>query len=286
MKNKLSGKVKEGMMLVLAPAIVAASLVVFTIPNDIAPGGVSGLATALAAIVPIKIGVLSLLLNAPLFIAALIAFGWRPLVKTMIPTVLLSVFIDMFALFLPAYTNNVLLSAVLGGVGSGLGLGMLFLCGVSSGGTDLLALLINRKLPDASPGRLLMSIDICVVIFAVFVFRNVDVALYSAVTIFITSKMIDNLLSGVDFAKVVYIVTEKGKAISEVLNTEIDRGVTVLQATGGYTGREKQLLFTVTRRNELSQTLRLIKMTDPQAFLFVVNSTEVHGEGFKSMDVK
>lgn len=285
MKTEPMRKSKEWLILLLGPALMAASLDMFTIPNDIAPGGVSGLATALAALIPVSIGVLSLLLNIPLFIGAWRVLGFRPLVRTLIPTVLLSLFIDLFAPILPAYENNVLLAAVLGGVGSGIGMGMLFLCGASSGGTDLLTLMIARRLPRIPVGKLLMAVDVCVVVFAVFVFRNMDVALYSGVTIFVTGRMIDSFLEGVDFAKVVYIVTERGEEIAAVLNERIDRGVTVLPARGSYTGKEKQVLMTVTRRGELSETLRLIKMTDKAAFLFVVNAAEVHGEGFKSMEV-
>lgn len=278
--------IREMILLVFGSAVLALALVVFTIPNDIAPGGVSGLATALAELVPISVGMMTLMLNAPLFAMALYVMGWRPLVKTAIPTVLLSVFIDWFSLFVPGYTNNVLLAAAMGGVVAGAGMGLLFLCGASSGGTDLLSLLVARKFPNFSLGSLLMAIDAAVVVFAVFVFKNIDVALYSGVTLFVTSKVIDSILSGVDFAKVVYVVTEKGDAVREVLNTKTERGVTVMPAKGGYTGRDKELIMTVTRRNSLSQTLRLIKMTDPQAFLFVVNTTEVHGEGFKPMDAE
>ena len=278
------GLLWDTLLLVGGPLILALSLVIFTIPNDIAPGGVSGLATALAAILPVRVGLMSLLLNVPLFLAALRVMGWRPLVKTAVPTVLLSLFIDGFSLFIPGYTNNILLAAVLGGVGSGIGLGMLFLCGASSGGTDLLSLLVSRKFPNASLGNLLLMIDATVVLFAVFVFRNIDVALYSGVTLFVASKVIDSLLSGADFAKVIYVVTEKGDEVRQVLNENTERGVTVLPAKGGYTGNDKQMIMTITRRNVLSQTLRLIKMTDPQAFLFVMDAAEVHGEGFKPIE--
>ena len=289
MKNRVTGVWnlwKEWLCILIAPMLMAVALVVFTIPNDIAPGGVSGLATALAAILPVRVGVMSLVLNVPLFLMAWRVLGWRPLVKTGIATVLLSVYIDGFSLFLPAYSNNVLLAAVLGGVLSGAGLGLLFLCGITSGGTDLLSLLISKRLPNLSLGRLLMGIDISVVIFAVCVFRNIDVALYSGVTIFITGKVVDDILTGVDFAKVIYIVTEHGDAVTRVLNEQTERGVTVFPARGGYTGQEKQVLMTVTRRNALSQTMRLVKMTDPHAFLFVVNAQEVHGEGFKPMELE
>ena len=277
---------RDGVLLVLGSAVLALGLVVFTIPNNIAPGGVSGLSTALTEIIPLGVGLMSLLLNVPLFCAALYVMGFRPLIKTAIPTVLLSVFIDWFSTFVPGYTNNVLLAAVMGGAVLGSGLGLLFLCGASSGGTDLLSLLVARKFPNFSLGNLLMSIDAAVVVFAVFVFRNIDVALYSVTTLFVTSKVIDSILSGVDFAKVIYVITEKGDEVRAVLNRHTERGVTVLPAKGGYTGKEKEMIMTITRRNALSQTLRLIKMTDPQAFLFVVNTTEVHGEGFKSMETE
>lgn len=283
---KQKAMLRDGILLVGGALILALTLVVFTIPNNIAPGGVSGLATALAAIVPVPVGLMSLLLNVPLFIAALRIQGWRPLIKTAIPTVLLSLFIDWFSLFVPGYSNNILLAAVLGGVGSGIGLGLLFFCGASSGGTDLLSLLVSRRFPNVSLGKLLLAIDAAVVVIAVLIFRDIDVALYSGVTLFVTSKVIDSVLSGADFAKVIYVVTEKGDEMRQILNTRTERGVTVVPARGGYTGREKEMIMTVTRRNALSQTLCLIKMTDPQAFLFVMDAAEVHGEGFKPMETE
>ena len=269
---------------VLGSFIVAAALVVFTIPNNIAPGGVSGLATALAHITPIPVSLWTLLLNVPLLICALWLMGKRSLLLTLLSTVLLSVFIEMLS-FLPVYTNDKLISSVFGGVIMGLGIGVLFLRGISTGGTDLLALMLKKPLPNIPSGSLLMAIDAAIVLFAVIIFKEIEVALYSTVTIFVCSKIIDAMAEGVDYAKVIYIVSSKGKEISDVLNKNMERGTTILPATGGYTGNEKQLVITVTRRNVLAQTLRLIKQTDPEAFTFVTDSTEVHGEGFKIEEV-
>lgn len=266
--------------LILGSGIVAAALVVFTIPNNLAPGGVSGLATALAHISPVPVSLWSLLLNAPLLLCALWKMGRRPLIMTLISTVLLSVFIELLA-FLPQYTNDKLIASVFGGILMGLGIGILFLRGISTGGTDLLALMLKKAFLNIPSGTLLMLIDAAIVIFAVFIFKELDVALYSSVTIFVCSKLIDAMAQGVDYAKVIYIVTDKGKELSDILNRSTDRGTTILPASGGYTGNEKQLIITVTRRNVLAQTLRLIKQTDPAAFTFVTDSTEVHGEGFK-----
>lgn len=263
---------------------VAMGLVMFTVPNNIAPGGVSGLATALAHISPIGVGVWTFLLNVPLVLLAWIKLGFRPLAKTIAATVLLSMLIDILTPLLPAYTNNPLLAAVLGGALFGIGMGALFVRGASTGGTDLISLLLNRVFPNMSVGSLLMAVDALVVVFAVCVFREMEVALYSIVTIFVTTKCIDSITQGVDYAKVIYVVTEHGDAINRILAEEMEMGVTILNARGGYTNRDKQVLMVVVRRNVFSQTLRTIKMVDKSAFLFVTNATEVHGEGFKPIE--
>ena len=270
---------------IIGSALVGAALSIFVAPNDIAPGGVSGLAIALAYITPIRVSIWTLALNIPLLLCAWRILGRRALIFTLISTVLLSVFIDLTEAFLPSYTNNPLLAACCGGVIAGLGIGLLFLRGISTGGTDLLALLLKRVFPNVPSGTLLMVIDATVVAIAVLIFRDIEVALYSAITIFITSKIVDAMAQGVDYAKVIYVVTARGDKVTEVLNTYTDRGCTIIPAFGGYTKDNKQVVITVTRRNVLSQTLRLIKQTDPAAFTFVMDSTEVHGEGFKRDDL-
>ena len=141
--------------------------------------------------------------------------------------------------------------------------------------------MLHKAFPNVPNGTILAVIDGIVVLIAVLVFRKIEVALTSVLTIYFSSKVIDLIAQGVDYAKVIYIVTDKGKELSAVLNSSTDRGNTVIKAFGGYTGAEKQLVITVTRRNVLAQTLRLIHATDPAAFTFVTDSTEVHGEGFK-----
>lgn len=265
---------------VAGSALVAFGVSVFTAPNDIAPGGVSGLATALAAITPIRISVWSLIINIPLLLMAWRNLGIRPLTFTLVATVLLSGFIELWDALIPHYVNNVLLASFCGGVATGLGVALLFIRGLSSGGSDLAALLLKKVFPNVPSGTMLLIVDASVVVFAVIIFRQIEVALYSTITIYISSKVVDAMMQGVDYAKVVYIVTDKAQEIADVLHVVTERGTTILPATGGYTGSEKQLLFTVTRRNMLAQTLRIIKQVDPNSFTFVCDSTEVHGEGF------
>lgn len=175
-----------------------------------------------------------------------------------------------------------LIAAVFGGAISGMGLGLLFLRGITTGGTDLAALMVRRALPNLSSGTLLLIIDASVVAFAAIVFKNIDVAIYSCIAIFVSSKMIDTITQGVDYAKVVYTITDCGDAVAELLNARTERGTTVIPALGGYTKENKQIIVTVTRRHVLTQTLRLIKEADPGSFTFVTDSTEVHGNGFRA----
>lgn len=284
MKQSARAWALDILLLVAGSALVAAGLVLFTIPNDIAPGGVSGLATALAFVSPVSVGVWTLLLNIPLVMLAWWKLGFRPLAKTILATVLLSGFIELFSRILPPYSNNVLLASVLGGVLCGVGMGAIFVRGATTGGTDLISLLLNRAFPNLSVGSLLLIVDATVVVFAVFVFRNIEVALYSIVTIFATTRTIDAIMQGVDHAKVIYIVTERAEDILALLAEELGRGVTVLQGRGGYTKRDKHVLMLVVRRNSFAQTLKSIKQIDKQAFIFVTDATEVHGEGFKPME--
>ena len=267
---------------VVGTALVGFALSMFTVPNDIAPGGVSGLATALAYITPIRVSAWTLMINIPLMIAAWRKLGPRAIFYTLIATLLLSFFIEIGERFLPKYSSDTLVASLMGGVVSGLGMGMLFIRGISTGGTDLLALILKKLLPNLPTGTLLMFVDATVVVIATLIFRDFDVAIYSAITIYVCSKVIDALTQGVDYAKVIYTVSSHGEEIARALNENTDRGSTLIPAFGGYTGESKQIVMTVTRRSVVAQTLRLIRQTDPKSFSFVMDSTEVHGEGFRA----
>lgn len=272
----------DALILIIGSGLVALGLSMFTIPNDIAPGGVSGISTALSHIVKMPVGMLMLIFNIPLLVLAWRRLGLKPLAKTFTATILLSFGIDIFSVILPGYTNNMLLASLMGGVVMGAGLGILLSRGISTGGTDLLGLMLVRLHHGLSMGQLLMLIDTAIVLFAALVFKNIEVALYSLVTLFITSKTIDAIQQGVDHAKVVYIVTTQADALLKRLAQEMGRGVTVLPALGGFTGEAKSVLMTIARRSEVSLTLQVIHELDPCAFTILSDATSVHGEGFKN----
>ncbi len=265
---------------IIGSAFVSAQVAIFTAPNQIVPGGVSGLSTTLAYLTPIRVGMWVVILNVPLIAAAWRLMGTRSLVFTLLSVVLTGIFIDWFTVVLPHYTNNLLLASIYAGVIGGAGVGLLFRRGLSTGGSDLLALIVNHFMPDVPAGALLMMIDAAVVLTAVVVFRNVEVALYSMIIVFVGSRVIDAITIGMDHAKVIYTITNEAEKISEEL-CNLDHGVTIIPAVGGYTGDEKSVLICVVKRFVLTQSMQKIKAADPRAFTFVVDSTEVHGEGYK-----
>lgn len=288
---KLNDKIKDkkaivtdAASIVVGSGLTALGIASFTMPNNIAPGGVSGLATAIAHLIPVPVGTLSLLINIPIFLLGLRSLGWKPLVKTGFATVLLSVLIDLFTLLPIQYTSNMLLAAVMGGALMGIGIGILFTRNISTGGGDLLSLVLKRKRPHLSLGNLMMVLDGTVVAIAVLVFGEIEVALYSIVTIFCCSKLIDAIIQGVDYAKVVYIITENGEDIVRRLTLDMGKGVTQVFARGGYTGRDKMMIMTVSRRSEIAEVQKIVRECDPGAFVIYLDATEVRGEGFKALE--
>ena len=273
-------------VMLLAMAVMACGMVIFTIPNNIAPGGVSGLATAVAVLAPVPIGLLSMLINIPLLLIAWRMFGWRKLLLTVIAAACFSLFVDVLTPLLPVYTQNRLLASVYGGVALGLGVGILMTRDVTTGGTDLLVMILRRPFPHIPAGTLLTMIDAGVVVIAVILFRDIEVALYSAVTIFVQGKVIDAIMQGLDNAKVIMVITDKAAAIKEILVGEKGLGLTEFTVRGGYTQHEKDLLMMVLHRGQMAETLRIAKDIDPAAFIIIQNAAEVHGEGFKPMQTE
>jgi uncharacterized membrane-anchored protein YitT (DUF2179 family) len=265
--------------------LMALGMVVFTIPNRLAPGGVSGLATAIGFVANLPVGVLSFALNVPILVIAWRMFGFKNLIKTIAASVVFSLLIDLLRPYLPVYTNNILLASVLGGALIGAGVGVAFSRGITTGGTDMVSMILRKPFPQIPAGTLLMIIDAIVILIAVIIFKDIEIALYSGVAIFVQGKVIDAIMQGIDFAKVIMVITEMPKEIIAALAEATGRGVTEFEVRGGYTGEKKAMIMTVVRRSEVSEAIRIVKQTDPTAFTILHNATEVRGEGFKEYDV-
>jgi uncharacterized membrane-anchored protein YitT (DUF2179 family) len=291
------GSLKDYFLIIIGCILSALAIDIFLVPYKIAPGGVTGLATVIYYITNSRyqVGTIMLILNIPLFLGGMKFIGRKFAIKTLFSTVLLSMLIDViepltnqFAQhFLgelkdAATSSNLLLYCMIGGAVLGAGLGLVFKAGATTGGTDLGAQIVNHFIPHVSIGKILMVIDGIVVVFAAVAFQSFLLGLYAIVTIFITSKIIDTILEGVNFAKAVFVISNHSEAIAQKVLKELDRGVTGLKGTGMYTGTDKQVLLCVLDRTQIPKIKLLVKSVDPAAFVVVTDVREVLGEGFLS----
>ena len=249
----------------------------FLIPHQIAPGGVSGIGTVIYYLTGLPVGVTMLLLNVPLF-----AFGIKQLgggfgLKTLYATILLSLFIDLIKV--PSLTEDSILASIYGGVLMGAGLGIVFRMNATTGGTDLFAKLIHKYFPIISMAWVLFIIDFLVVLSAGIVFGPSE-ALYATVSLFLGAKIIDLLQEGLNTAKAVFIISDHSGAISDRIMKDMDRGVTLLDGKGAYSGKEKEVILCVINRTQIARMKSIIQEVDPQAFVLVADVREVMGEGF------
>lgn len=271
----------DGLFYVLGSGLYALSVNVFTAPNQIAPGGATGLATLANFLFQVPIGTVILVINLPLFIAAWRKLGRWFTVRTMIVTILSSVIIDATARFLPAFRGDRMLVALFGGVLAGAGLGLIFMRGATTGGTEIVARLLERKFRHIPIGRLILLVDAVVVGLSALVYRNVESALYAMVMIFVSSMVMDAIVYGGDRGKMLMIMSKRHQEIAAQIMRQMERGVTLLDATGAYTGGEQEVVLCAVRRSEVYQLRRLVTDMDPGAFIIVVSTDEVLGEGFK-----
>jgi len=264
---------------ILAGSVISAvAMNMFLIPHQLAAGGVSGLAVVLFHLFNIPVGLTIIVVNAPLFIWAYYLLGPRVVLQSLFGTILFSVAVELTA-FLPAATDDVLLSAAYGGVTMGIGVGLVFRFRGSTGGTSILSLILN-KVAGLSVGQGLLGGDLLVIVLAVFIFGG-EAAMYAALAMFISSWVIDVVQEGLGLAKAAIIITSYGEEMNGRLLRELGRGVTRLEGQGGYTGEEREVLLCVVTSREIAHLKMIIHEVDAKAFLIIGNATEVFGEGFK-----
>jgi len=286
-REKIQGILKDILFFVAGSLIYAVSVDEFTAPNMIAPGGVTGIGTMLNYIAGWPIGMISLLLNIPIFIWAIIEIGYKLVGKTIVATVFLSVAIDLVGRVIPAYTGNQMLAALFGGILEGIGLSLVFMRGGTTGGSDLVARLLGRRLRNFSMGKLMLGVDLTIVLASAFVYKSMESALYAIITIFVSTRLIDAILYGTDVGtgKVLFIMSAKNDEISQDILTDMDRGVTILKSRGAYSGREGEVLLCAVRRYEVVKVKDIVRTHDKDAFMIVGDAGEISGEGFREVKV-
>lgn len=251
-------------------------------PNGIAFGGITGVGQIVNFLVPAApVGATVIVLNIPLFLLGWKLIGGRLLVTSLYAMFVSSVFIDVLTPMRVWEPMDPLLACIFGGLFMGLSLGLIFLQGATTGGTDLIARLLKLRLAWLPMGKLLMGIDLAVIVAVAVTFRTLYAALYGLVALYISTIVMDGVLYGLDNAKVAYVISDHNKEISDVLVKDLDRGVTVLHGRGAYTGAEKDVLMCAFKQREIAAINAAVKEIDPDAFVIVCNAHEVLGEGFR-----
>lgn len=273
-------------IIALGAAVYAIGVVVFTSPNNIAPGGMTGIATMLNYLFALPIGTFIFILNIPLFVWGAIENGVAFLTKTIIGTAFVSIAIDVLTPVLPAYEGDTILAAIFGGILCGTGLGLIFYRGGSTGGTDIVALNIHKHIPHISTGYIILVADAVILAMAFFVYNSLESALYAAVAIFVSIKVIDTISYGTSRGngKLIFIITNNYSKVSKIIMNDIERGVTLLDGEGAYSKEKKKIVMCAARPQQVYRITNGVKSIDPNAFIIITTAGAIRGKGFIKKD--
>lgn len=275
-------------LIILGSFILASGFVLFITPYKITPGGVYGISIMLHYLLGTPVGIMALAFDIPLTLIAVKILGPRFGFKTVLGFSLTAIFTDTLTYFWgyePLVKGDALLSSIFGGVLLGLGIGLIFKAKATSGGSDIIAMILNKytKLPL---GQLMIYVDSVIVLFGLIVFKDWKIPLYSWIVIFITGKVIDIVIEGISYEKSLFIISDKHEEIREKIINNLNRGGTYIDGKGMYNMADRRIIFTVVSRRELTLLEEYIQVIDPKAFLTVLNANEILGEGFKSLNEK
>lgn len=280
--NKVSIKksIIEGIGTVLGAAIMAFGVSSFLLPNQLSSGGFAGIATITYYLLKIPMGTMIFALNVPLFLFAGYKIGKEFLIKSIIGTVSLSIFIDIFDKY-PPITTDRFLACIYGGVIIGLGTAIILKVGSSTGGTELITNLIKSYNPQISMSKYLMLIDVVIIGLNIVFFRQIEIGLYSVIAIYLYGQLVDIVFEGVYYTKLLFIISDKNEEISNAIEKSVRRGVTGLYGKGMYSNSDKLVLICAAARGDISKIKNIAKQIDEHCFIVVTNAREVLGEGFK-----
>ncbi len=271
---------KQYLIITIGSIIYAVAFDWFFAPNQVALGGITGLAQVINAVVPaLSVGIMTIVMNVPLFLLGWKFIGWHLLTSSLFAMLLSSAAIDAIAAVHTFTSMDPMLAGLCGGALMGLGLGIVFSQGATTGGTDVVARLLKLKFPWLPIGNLVLIPDFVILSLAALVFGRVEAALYGLISLFVQAKVMDTVLYGMDTSKVAYIVTDRWKQVSDAI-LAMERGATFLRGEGAFSGAEKHILMVAFKQKEIVQIKQLVHETDPRAFLIVVDARDVLGEGF------
>ncbi len=278
-------KVKFGLVMdivktVLGCAIFAIGLDMFLLPNDLNSGGISGVGMILEEVLGFgSVGVWSIVINLPLFALAGLKIGKKFFWGSLLGMILLSVFIDLFA-YLPSLKTDNLMGALYGGVICGLGGGVVFSCGHSTGGSDIVVRLLKKKWPYVPLGIFTTAFDLLIAVITGIVFQNIGNALYCGVSVFVTGRVVDAVIYRFDYSKVAFIVTAHHTEVARRLGLELHRGATFLRGEGSYSHKDTMVVLTAVKQHQVTEMKDIVAQVDPNAFIIVQEAHQVLGDGF------
>lgn len=284
-KLRIKKYIYELLLLVIGCFIMACGTSFFLLPNQLSSGGFTGIATIGYYLFKIPLGTAIFTLNVPLFILNYFRLGKKFFTKSIMGTTLLAIFINLLERFEPLTTDR-FLASIYGGIIIGIGTSIVLKSNSSTGGTDSLTYLIRSYKPHYQLSKLIIITDICIVALNVLFFRNIEIGLYSAIAIYLMGKMVDIVFEGVNFTKMMFIISDKYEKIADEVGKKIDRGSTGIYSKGMYTNEEKMMLLCVGSRNDISKIKQIAVSIDKKAFIIISNARETWGKGFKKDNVR
>lgn len=269
----------EYIYIIIGAFLMAVSTALFLLPNQLSTGGISGISTILYYLCNYSVGLTMLLMNVPLFVIAMVKVNKRLFFKSILGTVLLSVFIDLLEKLSPI-TNDRFLACIYGGIIMGIGTAIILKAGASTGGTDLLPYVIRAYNNKFKSSRVIIIADTIIIFFNIIFFKEIEIGLYSVIAIYLMGKMIDIIFEGIYFTKIMFIISEKYEEISKEIGILVKRGSTGIYSKGMYSGKQNVMLFCVASRKEVAEIKQIIKQIDKNAFIVTTDAIETLGKGF------
>ena len=276
---KLKTNLRNLALSIIGPIITAFAISIFYTPNKIVSGGVSGISTILYHLLKIEPGVSFAVINAVFLLISFRVIGKEFVFKTLVGASLISIFVQFFSAF-PPLTDDIVLATIFGSILYGLGIGITFLSGSSTGGTDILSRLLQHYFPHMKIGKLLLFVDAAVIVSSLIAFRQIDLALWGIIALFLSTFAVDFLIQKLNVSRLVFVVTEKGLEVSKFLVSTSPRGCTIVDVTGAYTMDKKELLMCALKEHELPEFQRKVLEIDENAFIIFSESQQIVGNGF------
>ena len=265
---------------VIGSTLFALGFALFLVPNNINTGGVSGLAMIVRELLGFgSVGAITMAINIPLFLLGGAKIGKRFFWGSLIGMVVSSVMIDVFG-YIPVSSSETMIGALYGGVLCGAGLGMVFVAGASTGGSDIMVRLLKKKYRNVPIGRISIMFDATVVLLTGLVFQDISKALYSGIVVFVCGQVIDAVVYRFDYSRVALIISKEHEAIVKAIDRKLERGATYLHGAGSYTKQDMEVVLTVVRKGQLAELKELVMNVDPNAFVIVQEAHQVLGDGF------